>query len=343
MSLQSRDMGDASDLTKRLFINDEQELRSGWRVLAFTLLLIVVVLFLTILLGLVGALIPPLGRFLVQAEHANEATSIGLIYFAVDHSISLASALLATWACARVLEQRSLSSAGYRLHKGWVRDFGLGWLLGLATLSLAVAISAIAGKAHVWPSTHTAGAALKWFLVPFGLFLIAAAWEEVMIRGFPFQALAHNLGPAAALAITSVIFGLLHLRNPDATTLSTINTILAGVWLGVAYLKTRSLWLATALHFAWNFATAFVFGLPVSGVTSLSQQPLISVGGGGPVWLTGGSYGPEGGVVATIAFIASTLVIWKSGLFAASEEMVIATRHGSREIDTRLTDGDLQP
>ena len=68
--------------------------------------------------------------------------------------------------------------------------------------------------------------------------------------------------------ITSVLFGLAHLSNPSASAFSTINTILAGAWLGLAYLMTRSLWLATALHYSWNFAMVFIFGLPVSGLTT---------------------------------------------------------------------------
>jgi len=128
-----------------------------------------------------------------------------------------------------------------------------------------------------------------------------------------------------------LLFGLAHLSNKDASALSTINTILAGIWLGLAYLMTRSLWLATALHWSWNFAMAFIFGLPVSGFTTLSQLAWLRPRIGGPVWISGGSYGPEAGVAGTVALILSTLTIWKSGLFTASEEMLVAIKHGRRE------------
>src|SRR5262249_18309419 len=152
--------------------------------------------------------------------------------------------------------------------------------------------------------------------------VIAGATEELVFRGFPFQALVHNLGGARAIAITAFLFGIAHITNPGATAFSTINTILAGVWLGIAYLLTRSLWLATALQWSWNFAMVFVFGLPVSGFPSLDSLSWLRSSVGPPVLVSGGGYGPEGGAAATLALILSTLTLWKSGLFSPSEDML---------------------
>jgi len=107
--------------------------------------------------------------------------------------------------------------------------------------------------------------------------------------------------------------------------------MLAGVWLGVAYLMTRSLWLATALHYSWNFAMVFIFGLPVSGITMFHQLAWLHGTSGEPGWVTGGSYGPEGGIAATFALILCTLALWKSGIFTASGEMLSSVNHGKRE------------
>jgi hypothetical protein len=164
-------------------------------------------------------------------------------------------------------------------------------------------------------------------------FVIAGATEELIFRGFPFQALVHNLRGPGAIAITSLIFGLAHVSNPGASVFSTINTMLAGIWLGVAYLMTRSLWLATGLHWSWNFAMVFIFGLPVSGLTTLGEFAWLRGLTGEPMWVSGGSYGPEAGVAATLALLLSTLAIWKSGLFTASEEMLVAIRHGKPQPD----------
>jgi membrane protease YdiL (CAAX protease family) len=150
----------------------------------------------------------------------------------------------------------------------------------------------------------------------------------LVFRGFALQALIHNLGPFAAISLTAIFFGLAHVTNQNATLFSTVNTMLAGVWLGVAYLQTRSLWLATALHYSWNFTMAFVFGLPVSGFTNYKHLALLDGEAHAPAWLSGGDYGPEAGAAAAAALIVSLLLIWKSGWFKATDEMLIAIRHG---------------
>src|SRR6185369_4059248 len=125
-----------------------------------------------------------------------------------------------------------------------------------------------------------------------GFVRVAGAIEELLFRGFAFQALVHNTGAFAAIAFTSILVGLAQWRNAHATVFSSINTLLAGVWLGLAYLMTRSLWLATALHYSWNFAMAFLFGLPVSGFQMFNSFAWLRSNIGEPYWISGGSYGP---------------------------------------------------
>jgi hypothetical protein len=103
------------------------------------------------------------------------------------------------------------------------------------------------------------------------------------------------------------------------------------VWLGVAYLMTRSLWFATALHYSWNFVMVFVFGLPVSGISTLNHLAWLRGHDLPPGWISGGDYGPEGGAATTLVLILSTLLIWKGGLLKPSEEMLAAIRHGNAE------------
>lgn len=312
-------------------MNDEGELRCGWRVLAFVLLFVLAEMLLTGVIKTTATLFPSLAFILAQPAVSERPSAREFVSFGVQNVRSLATAVIATAICARVLERRSFASVGFKLHRGWSRDFGLGSLLGAASLAIAVGIAAGAGAiSFVVQTTETAGLARD-FIIVLMFFLVSGATEELIFRGFAFQALAHNLGGAAAIGITSVIFGLAHLSNDSASAFSTINTILAGIWLGLAYLITRSLWLATALHYSWNFVMVFVFGLPVSGYAAFGGLAWLRGSIGAPLWVSGGSYGPEGGVAATVALILSTLVIWKSGLFGASEEMLEAIKHGKRE------------
>jgi len=315
---------------RSLFSNDEGELRSGWRALAFFSIFIVISLVLTSIAGLVMALIPSLAPYLTQLPLPTApASGAALAFNAITWTAQLGAALIASAICARALERRGFGSVGFKLHKGWLRDFAFGSAGGGATLVLAVAASAAVGAMGFSVQISEPLILARNFLALFVTFLIAAASEELLLRGFPFQALTHNIGPVGALSITSVAFGLLHYLNPNVTLLSTFNTVLAGVWLGTAYLMTRSLWLATALHYSWNLVMVFVFGLPVSGITMYSHLAWLRSEPGEPAWISGGSYGPEGGLAATLALVISTLFIWKSGLFSPSQEMIETTRHGS--------------
>ncbi len=324
-------MSDPQDVARYIFINEEGEFRSGWRVLAFLTCFIIVALLLTGLTKSFEALFPSLDFLSVEPSGPEHLSAHELIYLGVNNVRNLAAASLSSVVCARVLEHRHFGSVGFRLHRGWARDFTLGSMMGAASLAIAVGIATSIGALTFYVQTREWSPLVRGFIIASLFFVVAAATEELIFRGFPFQALVHNLGGARAIAITSLIFGLAHFSNPSASVFSSINTILAGVWLGLAYLMTRSLWLATALHWSWNLAMVFIFGLPVSGFTTLGQLAWLRGTIGQPAWISGGSYGPEAGVAATVALILSTLAIWKSGLFTASQEMLVASRHGKPE------------
>jgi membrane protease YdiL (CAAX protease family) len=152
------------------------------------------------------------------------------------------------------------------------------------------------------------------------LFVFAAAAEEIVFRGYPLQTLTRANLVWLGVLLTSVPFAAVHLNNPHAVPGFTfVNTALAGVWLAVAYLRTRSLWLPLALHWSWNWAQASVFGFPVSGIERIAPAPLLQTINAGPDWLTGGAYGIEGGAACTVALIISTLIIWRAKLFASAD------------------------
>ena len=333
-------MSDFTSVARFIFKNGEGEFRSGWRILTFFILF-------QIFLIIIGGIVVGLGiiisgnynaaaELLIEPSSNQPVTTQGLIRITVTRSALLVSTLAASAVCARLLERRSFASVGYKLHKGWLKDFSLGHLLGAATLALAVAIAAVAGAVTFYGRASNTATILANAVILLFVFLIAAAFEEVLVRGFIFQALLHNFqimlgrwGAAVPIAVTSLAFGFMHMLNPNATVFAVANTMLAGVWLGVAYLKTRSLWLATALHAAWNFTMVFVFGLPVSGITSYKEMAIMAGEPRPPLWLSGGNYGPEGGAAATLALIICTIAIIKLRAFRASEEMMLAIRHGS--------------
>jgi hypothetical protein len=142
-----------------------------------------------------------------------------------------------------------------------------------------------------------------------------------MFRGYGLQTLTRAKLAWVGVLMTSVPFALVHLSNPNVVPGVTFaNTALAGIWLAAAYLRTRSLWLALGVHWSWNWALGWFFGLPISGIRLVSN-PLFEGQDNGPKWLTGGSYGIEGGVAATIALILFTVFLWKTRWLSATPEL----------------------
>ena len=149
-------------------------------------------------------------------------------------------------------------------------------------------------------------------------FALAAAFEETLLRGYAFQALIQGMGKAGAVCVTSILFGLFHLTNPNAGVLAVVNSILAGVWLSIAYLKTRSLWLPTSLHMSWNLTQGFIFGFPVSGMPI--SESFVRLTQHGEEWATGGNYGPEGGILSSFILILATVYLLRSKKIRSSKK-----------------------
>jgi hypothetical protein len=162
---------------------------------------------------------------------------------------------------------------------------------------------ALLGLARFARNTLPARAELAYGSWLFLILLIAATNEELIFRGYPFQKLVESLGPPGAVAVSSACFGLAHLGNSHHTWISTVNTMLVGIPLSIAYLRTRSLWMPVGVHFTWNYVQGFVFGLPVSGYTFSSS--LLKVQVHGAAWLTGSEYGPEGGLLCTMVVVCA--------------------------------------
>ncbi len=131
----------------------------------------------------------------------------------------------------------------------------------------------------------------------------AALTEELLLRGYPFTVLRARWGVAAAMAVTSIVFGVLHLGNPGARPMAIANVIAAGVFLAGVRVVTNSLAAAWAAHFAWNWTLGGGFHAAVSGLPF--GTPGYQLVDSGPDWISGGAWGPEGGVLAAVGMIGT--------------------------------------
>jgi membrane protease YdiL (CAAX protease family) len=204
---------------------------------------------------------------------------------------------------ARFVDHAPLVLFGVGLHQRWLRDFAVGLAFAGGMLLVLLVGATLSGHAAMrWTASreilpHIAGTVL--------VLMIAAANEEMLFRGYPLQTLIKGVGPTPAVLSISAIFGIVHGFNPNATLLGVLNTILAGVLLSLAYLKTRSLWFPYGIHIGWNAGLGVVLGFPLSGLDTASFWTTNVVE---PSVFLGGAYGPEAGVIGTLIFAAG---IWR--------------------------------
>jgi membrane protease YdiL (CAAX protease family) len=297
------------------FYNKAGRLRSGWRLCAFVLALIVISL--ALLLGLRFAL----ALFLSErgAEHLLGESDWG---FVIQSATIFIPAALAAWGCGRVLEDLPWRALGWALHKGWLRDAFVGLLVGGAAVCVAALVGVVAGGCRVEFAGADAYELARTLASSGFVFLLGAAAEEMTFRGYPLQTLMRSWPIAPALVFSSITFGLVHMWNPNVVPGFTfVNTVLAGAWLAVAYWRTRSLWFPLGLHFGWNWAQGSLLGSPVSGITSITPHTLLRFQDNGPAWIGGGAYGIEGGAACTLAIALGAIFVWRTRMLHATPEL----------------------
>ncbi len=266
-----------------LLLLPDGRLRAGWRL----------ALFLIVFIGLL------FGMSLLFS-FTRQAPSVALAVF-----VQAAAAGISTWLLLRWMEDAPFVSIGLAWQKRAPGELRQGLAVGIALVGTLTAFEWATGAIRFESKTGSGPAStLAGVLMLTGLLVVVATYEEVLFRGYAFQRLVEGTNGTGAILVSSVVFGGVHMTNPNATQLGTLNTVLAGVLLAVAYLRTRALWWPIGFHFGWNWTLA-VLGHPVSGL-EVAQLPWRVVADFEPVWIHGGSYGPEGGIVATVLLLAGT-------------------------------------
>ena len=211
----------------------------------------------------------------------------------------------ATWLMLRWMEREPFVAVGLRWKQRTPMELGQGFVVAIALAGGATAVEWGIGAIRLESKSGGDGTSVVTTLLMLsGLMVVVAAYEEVLFRGYAFQRLVEGSNGTAAILVSSAVFGGVHMANPNSTPLSTLNTVLAGALLGIAYLKTRALWWPIGFHFGWNWTLAVV-GHPVSGL-EVAQLPWQIAIVSQPAWIHGGSYGPEGGVVGTVVLVIGT-------------------------------------
>jgi membrane protease YdiL (CAAX protease family) len=272
-------------------------LRAGWRILGYFLLA-------------AGA------GVVLTAVAAGIAGDVGET---ASFAIMLGSALAAGWGMVTFVDRRRPGALGFALDPAAAKDSAAGLGIGGAMLVAAVALLAVAKMARWVADEGSMPEYVAALATSFAFLAVAAAAEEAVFRGYAFQALVQGVGVWPAVVGSSALFALLHANNPNVTPVALANIFLAGVMLAVAYLRTRSLWFATAVHLGWNWTMASLLDFPVSGI--VMDMPLYTARETGPDWMTGGAFGPEAGLAASLTIVAGAVWMWRTPWLGESLRM----------------------
>lgn len=302
-----------------LFLDEHGRVRSGWRATAFLIAFLIL------------ATVFVFGAITVIAQLPFEQSATGLLPLILPFAISTGVAVLLGWAFGRIFEKLPFRSLGCSFSAGWLRHLGLGFAVGSGALILAVVIAMFAGGLKLSLNVASAGTAVATTLATTLLiFVVGAASEETLFRGYLLQTFTRSQVAWMGMVLTAGLFALAHNNNPSANYLSLVNTLIAGFWFGLAYLRSRDLWFPFGIHLAWNWLQGPVFGINVSGLSEFSPDPVLRAQDLGPAWVTGGAYGIEGGAACTAALVAAT--VW---IYFASAIRPAVTEGNSADVDLK--------
>ncbi|WP_457630713.1 CPBP family intramembrane glutamic endopeptidase [Oceanithermus sp.] len=267
----------------------QPRMRLGWRLLFHALLMV----FFSFLLE--------------ELTNLLESWWPGVAFLDANGVVDAVALTLATWLACRWWCGRSLLALGLRWTPRAWRDLLAGVaiaalaqtliLLGLLALGMArVSFNADLTAANLLP--ELAAAFLLWS---------AVTWqEELWVRGYWLQNIAEEYGLIWGWLISSLFFAALHLFNPNVSLSAELGLVLAGLFLGYGYVRTGYLWMPLGLHFGWNMFEGTVYGFAVSGV---GVPRILKTVTSGPDWLTGGTFGPEAGLIVMPALLLGVLLI----------------------------------
>ncbi len=277
---------------QNIFISsDEPRLRAGWRIFLQIILMIPIGL----VTGAASKVLFPFWRG-------------GVLQ---DQLISLLTMTLSIYIARRWLDKRSFASLGLDLSPKMWKDLLAGILITFVQMGFVYVVMYTLGwitfEGFAWKFESATDVTLG--LVGMFIVFVLVGWnEELLSRGYQLQNLADGINLVWGVVISSAVFGILHLGNPNATWISAVGIFFAGIFLAYGYTTTKELWLPIGLHIGWNFFEGVGFGFPVSGMDFFRLTRITVTG---PELITGGAFGPEAGLIVLPALaLGMALIYW---------------------------------
>lgn len=273
----------------------EPRLRAGWRLLIQTVAFIVLMILISLPIGVLA--------FILKGDIS------GVAFFVVNSFAELGAITLSVFLARRFLDKRSITSLGLQVDRFVLPDLLAGIaitfvMMGSIFLGM-YALGWVKLTSFAWESEPLSNVLLQTSMYLL-LFLLVGWNEELLSRGYHLQTLASGTNLFWGTLLSSAVFGLLHLGNPNATWVSAAGIFFAGLFLAYGYIRTGQLWLSIGLHLGWNFFEGVAFGFPVSG---LDIYPLLRTTVSGPELWTGGAFGPEAGLIVLPGLVLGAALI----------------------------------
>jgi ABC-type Na+ efflux pump permease subunit/membrane protease YdiL (CAAX protease family) len=211
------------------------------------------------------------------------------------------------------IEKNPLSTIGMPLHslsavKKAAKSYGKGLLLGFFMISGVYLVLLLTGQLRPH-GIALESASVPLFLAYILMWIPQGASEEIMLRGYMLPRVGAKFGRGVAVGLTSLLFGLLHAGNVGFSLIALINLILIAVFFALMACYTQEIFTVCAAHTAWNFAQGNLFGMQVSGATGAANLLDTRYSDSSLDWLTGGSFGPEGGLAVSMITVAALLIL----------------------------------
>jgi len=281
-------------IAARIFLSpDERRLRAGWRLLVQTLFMVIIGVGLSLFISLLPS------NFIMPFDGLFSAQLLELLV--IGGSIYIAR---------RFIDKRDFVSLGFKINGQAWQDLLLGVCIPGIMMGFIFVIEWSFGwltfEGFAWQVDPLSDVFTN-ALIVFLMFILVGWNEELLTRGYHLQTIASGSNLGWGIFLSSAVFGILHLGNPNATWLSAIGILFAGLFLAYGYVRTGQLWLSIGLHIGWNYFEGTVFGFPVSG---MDVYRLTHISVDGPVLWTGGAFGPEAGFVVVPALLLGTGLIW---------------------------------
>jgi len=214
---------------------------------------------------------------------------------------TLVLTLLVVYLVRKFIDRKSFTSLGFSI-KGFSRDILYGFIGSFAIMGATLLTLKLLGNIQSTSFNPDFSFLIYWA----GVFLFAAALEEITFRGYMLSNLMDSMNRFVALGIVSILFGLGHAAGQNASIISLLNCVLLGILVGLYYIHRQNLWMPITFHMGWNFFQGTIFGFNVSGKSF--DYSLMGIKVSGNELITGGKAGLEGSLILTVLTILAIFI-----------------------------------